>query len=268
VKTTSGDGLISAVDVTPLECTEISMTDQAVKVTTCNKIELRFSTVEEPVGLYSVRVRNLPQDECCGCEERIAGSIDLVPRAEVDNIFPSAVCEGAAEHMIIVDGQYFLTSDGLPPVVELRYEADPWGDALLWSYPGEDRPWLVDITGSGGSGNSGDVSGDAILDANVNVPDGWGGKVITAVDVTAMDCTTIQQNPENTAAFTVDQNDPTTVITSCKKLGLIFSTIDEPIGLYSVRVRCTFCGRTFRVRTFHSRMPFVSMNAFLKRTGV
>ena len=53
--------------------------------------------------------------------------LDVVPRAVVEDVLPTAVCEGA-EHEIEITGHYFLNTDGAPPLVTLRHISWTWAE--------------------------------------------------------------------------------------------------------------------------------------------
>lgn len=87
---------------------------------------------------YTIVVTNpSPAD----CRETAAGAIDVVPRAVVDDVNPIAVCEGA-EHEIEISGNYFLNTEGAPPVVTLRHIAWTWAE----ENPGQNNRTFLGVT--------------------------------------------------------------------------------------------------------------------------
>ena len=109
--------------VTPFDCEPVQMSH--LVSTVCTRVDLAFSTKAVGLGLYRVTARNLPVNKCCGCIEHTAGSIDVVPRADLRNVFPPAVCSDA-NHEVRITGFNFVATNGEPPTVALRPARANW----------------------------------------------------------------------------------------------------------------------------------------------
>jgi len=109
--------------VTPFDCEPVQMSH--LVSTVCTRVDLAFSTKAVGLGLYRVTARNLPVNKCCGCIEHTAGSIDVVPRADLRNVFPPAVCSDA-NHQVRITGFNFVATNGEPPTVALRPARANW----------------------------------------------------------------------------------------------------------------------------------------------
>ena len=123
-----------ATTVTPTGCSDVTMSHLTSQV--CTGVSIKFSTAGVDVGQYRVAARNLPivggsgyggasYNDCCACREKVPGQIDIVPRADVVDVFPPAICIEAA-HTVSITGQNFITTNGAPPVVVFRPVAAAW----------------------------------------------------------------------------------------------------------------------------------------------
>ena len=125
--TYSASHIISAKVLSAGDCTHVSTAGLSIE--SCEMIQIEFDAREQLLGQYGVYVVNLPLADCCDCVQSQTTTIDVVPRAHVVQVEPTAVCEGG-QREVIVTGRYFLDLDGVPPRVQLEFINSDWNATL------------------------------------------------------------------------------------------------------------------------------------------